>query len=74
MATLSEIFTALQSGVQAINRLTTVINNVFPGTTTTSTGVPSAFGPVTFNSSQPAGFLLVSLSTSQTVKIPYYTQ
>lgn len=74
MAALSEIFTVLQGGVQAINRLTTAISNVFPGTTTTSTAVPSVAGPVTFTSSQPAGFMLVTLNSTQTVKIPYYTQ
>ena len=74
MATLSEIFTVLQSGVQAMNRLTTAIGSAFPGSTTTSTAVPSAAGGVTFSSSQPTGFMLVSLSSSETVKIPYYTQ
>jgi len=74
MAGLTDIYTTLQNGVNAVREIAVNISKIFPRTTTTSTAVPSAAGTITFSSSQPAGFMLISLSSSTTVKIPYYTQ
>lgn len=71
-ASLSDIYTALQNGVTAMNRLATIISNVFPEVTANSTAAPTA-GTVTFTSSQAVGFMLVELSSGTTVAVPYYT-
>ncbi len=71
---LGDILTTLQQGVQAINNLRATIATVFPQATTSSTSAPATAGVVTFTSSQATGFMLVTLSSGVTVKMPYYPQ
>jgi hypothetical protein len=71
---LSDILGTLQQGVQAIQTLNTTIKAVFPQATTVSTGAPATLGTVTFTSSEATGFLLVTLSSGPTVKMPFYPQ
>jgi hypothetical protein len=71
---LSDILGTLQQGVQAIQTLNTTIKAVFPQVTTVSTGAPATLGTVTFTSSEATGFLLVTLSSGPTVKMPFYPQ
>ena len=71
---LSDILGTLQQGVQAIQTLNTTIKAVFPQATTVSTAAPATLGTVTFTSSEATGFLLVTLSSGPTVKMPFYPQ
>jgi len=71
---LDSIWNTLQNGVTAINNLASTVKNVFPQLSGNSTTVPSSVGGVTFTSSQPVGFSLVTLSSGVTVKFPYYNQ
>lgn len=71
---LGDLLTSLQQGVQGINNLNITLGTVFARATTSSTGAPSAVGTITFTSSQASGFLLVTLSSGVTVKLPYYPQ
>lgn len=73
MATsLTEILTALQNGVQAINKLNTTLGTIFPQTTALSTTAAVA-GTITFTSSQAVVFLSVTTSSGGIYKIPLYT-
>lgn len=67
MATLADILTAIQNGVQAINNLT----SVFPPITAVGS-VPPTTGGVTFNSSQVTAFGTVRTSSGGTYTIPLY--
>ncbi len=71
---LGDILQTLQQGVQAMNNMTAQIKATFPQATTSSTSAPATLGAVTFTSSQATGFLLVTLSSGVTVKMPYYPQ
>lgn len=73
-SSLTDLLVTMQQGVQGINNLATQIKNTFPQATTSSTVVPSSVGGVSFTSSEPVAFLLVTLSSGVTVKIPYYNQ
>ena len=74
MATsLGDLLSAMQNGVTAINRLGTIVSNIFPEVTATSTTAATA-GTITFSSSLAVGFILVELSSGATVSIPYYGQ
>lgn len=68
MASLSDILTALQNGVQAINGLPDRLATVF--ITQISTGVVA--GTVTFNSSQASAFGIATTSSGGTYKIALY--
>lgn len=68
---LTQILSAIQNGVTAINNLATKLGNIFPQSTATSTTAPSA-GTVTFTSSQAATFILVQTSSGGTYKVPGY--
>jgi|GEM_PF-2745863 hypothetical protein len=74
MASLTDLLTAMQQGVTGLNNLTNTFKSFFPQATTSSTVAPSSVGAITFTSSQPVGFLLVTLSSGTTVKFPYYNQ
>ncbi len=74
MIGLTQILTTLQSGVTAINSLVTQISETFPQATSSSTSAPSTNGAISFTSSEALGFLLVTLSSGATVKMPYYHQ
>ena len=71
-ASLSDIYTALQNGVQAINGLRTQLSNIFPQATAFSTTAATA-GTITFTSSQATGFLSVVTSSGATVKVAVYS-
>lgn len=71
---LGDILQSLQQGVTAINALTQQIKSTFPQATATSTVAPSSAGGVSFSSSQPVGFQLVTLSSGVTVKMAFYNQ
>jgi hypothetical protein len=68
---LSDILSALQNGVNAINRLNTSLGNVFPQSTATTTTISSA-GTITYTSSQAKIFLTVITSSGGTYSIPGY--
>lgn len=73
MATsLTEILTALQNGVQAIQKVNTTLGTIFPQTTALSTTAAVA-GTITFTSSQAVVFLSVTTSSGGIYKIPLYT-
>lgn len=71
---LGDILQTLQQGVQAMNNMTAQIRTTFPQATSSSTSAPATLGSITFTSSQASGFLLVTLSSGVTVKMPYYPQ
>jgi hypothetical protein len=71
---MGDLLQSLQQGVQAMNNLRSAILTVFPSVTAQSSAAPSAVGTVTFSSSLATGFMLVTLSSGATVKVPYYTQ
>lgn len=71
---IGDILQTLQQGVLGINALTAKIGQVFPQATTASTTAPASAGSITFTSSLATGFLLVTLSSGPTVKIPFYPQ
>jgi hypothetical protein len=71
---LGDLLQTMQQGVQAINNLTIQIKTTFPQATTSSTSAPATAGTITFTSSQATGFLLVTLSSGATVKMPFYPQ
>lgn len=71
---LGDILQTLQQGVTAMRDLTKQISTTFPQATTSSTAAPATVGAITFTSSEATGFLLVTLSSGVTVKMPYYPQ
>lgn len=68
---LSDILSALQNGVSAINNLNASLANIFPQTTALSTVAPSA-GTITFNSSEASSFLSVTTSSGGIYKLAAY--
>lgn len=71
-ASFSDILSALQNGVRAINGLSTQLSNIFPQATSTSTAAATA-GTITYTSSQAAIFISVVTSSGGTYKIPGYS-
>ena len=71
-ASLSDILSALQNGVNGLNALTKTISQVIPGATALSTTAPSSVGAITFTSSQPKGFISVITSSGYAGKLPIY--
>lgn len=67
----TDILTALQNAVQAINNLNTTMGRVFPQAGASSSLAPAA-GTITFTSSQAAIFLSVLTSSGGTYRIPGY--
>jgi hypothetical protein len=74
MAGLTDLLTAMQNGVTAIQSVAKNLSAVFPGTTASSTTAPGTLGAITFTSSQAGGFLLVQTSSGFTAKVPFYPQ
>jgi hypothetical protein len=72
MASLSDLLSALQNGVVAVNNLNTTLGNVFPGATTVSTTAPSSAGSITFTSSETKGFISVISSSGATYRVALY--
>jgi hypothetical protein len=68
MASLNDILSALQNGVQAINALTKQLSNSFPPITTLTTAAPAA-GVITYSSSLVSAFGLVETSSGGTYRI-----
>jgi hypothetical protein len=74
MAGLTDILSALQNGVSAIQTVAKNISTVFPQVTGSSSAAPATVGTITFTSSEAAGFILVTTSSGFTAKVPYYPQ
>ena len=74
MASITDVFTALQNGVTGINNLAQIISKIFPQTTASSTSAPATVGTITFTSSEAALFMLVQSSSGATYKIALYNQ
>ena len=72
MASISDILSALQNAVTAVNSLNKTLGSVFPGATALSTVAPSSVGSVTFTSSEPKGFIGVTTSSGYQGKVPVY--
>jgi hypothetical protein len=70
MASLTDILTSLQQGVQALNNLSTQIATTFPQAGALSTS--AVIGTATLTSSQPAAFLTVITSSGGTYKVPLF--
>jgi hypothetical protein len=70
MASLTDILTSLQQGVQALNNLSTQIATTFPQAGALSTSATA--GAATLTSSQPAAFLTVITSSGGTYKVPLF--
>lgn len=72
MAGITDLVTALQNGVTALNSVQKTLAAVFPGATSLSTTAPSSVGSITFTSSEPKGFLSVTTSSGYAGKIAVY--
>lgn len=70
-SSLTDLFTALQNGVTAINNLNDTLQAVFPQATALSTATHT--GTITYTSSQAAAFLTVVTSSGGTYYVPLYT-
>ena len=70
MSSLDQIQTTLNQGVQAINKLYAVLKSVFPQQTGTAS---SATGGAATLPANPVGFIIVTLPSGATAKIPYYS-
>ena len=68
---LSDILSALQNGVTAIQKLNSTLGKVFPQSTATATTISSA-GTITFTSSQAKIFITVLTSSGGTYQVPGY--
>jgi hypothetical protein len=68
---LTDILTALQNGVQAMNGMTKQLAATFPQASAVSTAVAIS-GTITFTSSQAQGFLTVITSSGATYHVPLY--
>ena len=71
MASIDDIFSAIQNGVVAINNLSSQLQSVFLQVTTLSTAIPAA-GTLTFTSSEAAAFLTVTTSSGGLYHLPLY--
>lgn len=71
-SSLTDIFAVLQNGVGALNKVAKALSNAFPQVTGTSS--TATVGALTFNSSQPAGFITFVSTSGTTLKMPFYNQ
>lgn len=71
MSNLTDLFTAMQNGVTAIQTLNTTLKGFFPQVAALSTSATT--GAITFNSSQPVAFLSVVTSSGGTYKVPLFS-
>lgn len=69
-SSLTDIFTVLQNGVNALSKVAKAVSTAFPQVTGTSS--TATVGALTFNSSQPAGFITFVSTSGTTFKSPYY--
>lgn len=72
MASLSDLLSAMQNGVVAINSVAKQLSTVFPGATAVSTTTLSSAGGLTFSSSQAVGFISITTSSGYAAKVPIY--
>jgi len=72
MASITDLITALQNGVTALNSVNKTLGQVFPGATAVSTTAPSSVGAITFSSSQAKGFITVVTSSGFSAKMALY--
>lgn len=72
MASISDILSAIQQGVTAVNNLAAAVGSVFPQAALLSTSIPTA-GTITYTSSQAVAFLSVTTSSGGNYKIPMFT-
>ena len=70
-ASPTDLLTAMQNGVQAINNLNTTLKLFFPQISALSTSATT--GTITYNSSQPVAFLTVITSSGGTYKVPLFS-
>ena len=70
MFDVQALVTTIQNGVQAINRLTTVVTSVFPQQNGLATSATAGAQTLPAN---PVGFIIVTLPNGTTGKIPYYS-
>lgn len=73
MASRQDMLTAMSNTVNAINAIVQQLKKVFPQATATSSASPSGSNPITFSSSQVAGFMSVVTSSGGTYKVPLYS-
>ncbi len=69
-SSFTDILVALQNGVTNLGSIAKSLATAFPQVTGTSTGATT--GSVTYNSSQPVGFLTMLSTTGATIKVPYF--
>jgi hypothetical protein len=69
---LSDILSALQNGVTAINGLRTQVRATFPQISEFSAAARGSVGAITFASSQSTGFMAVTTSSGFTGYVPIY--
>lgn len=70
MASLNDILTALQNGVQSINNLTIQLRDSFPPITALTTFAPTvAAAPISYLSSEVVAFGLVETSSGGSYRI-----
>lgn len=72
MASITDLISALQNGVVALNSVNKTLAQVFPGATAVSTTAPSSVGSITFSSSQTKGYITVVTSSGFSGKIALY--
>lgn len=72
MASLGDILAAVQNLVQATNQEVIQLKTAFPHSTATSSFI-TATGAISFNSSQPVAFMVVTSSSGAVFKIPVFT-
>ena len=70
MFDVQALVTTIQNGVQAINRLTTVVTSVFPQQNGLATSATAGAQTLPAN---PVCFIIVTLPNGTTGKIPYYS-
>jgi hypothetical protein len=69
-SSLTDILVALQNGVANLGSVAKSLSTAFPQVTGTSSSATT--GTVTYNSSQPVGFLTMLSTTGATIKVPYF--
>ena len=69
---LTDLYVALNSVTQALNKMNTIQSMSFPQTTGISSFITNT-GTAAINSSLPVNFLVVTTASGASIKIPYFT-
>lgn len=69
-SSLTDIFTVLQNGVNALSKVAKAVSTSFPQVTGTSS--TATVGTIVITSSLVAGFITIVSTSGTTLKIPYY--